>query len=252
MWARRLVAELRQDAGLDQLLVESGIQAVERAHDLLLEQFIEDAADRQRQWQRLAGQCLAECLGDGAGAEGQRLLQCRLRRGAQVRQALLQWPQQRGAVALAALDQLVQQQVFLVLFVGDERQLVTGAGGRNCALDTAAGKIGCEVAGELLVEVADDRGPLFAYLAHAVEEQYLFAIVGGLVGEGKQGVVHLFEGARQVLVEMVHHLLATRLLELAEAWLDAAAGEGGKIWRWRIAHDGLAGQRPALSEVVHI
>ncbi|MNZ36472.1 hypothetical protein D3C78_538910 [compost metagenome] len=100
-----------------------------------------------------------------------------------------------------------------------------------------------EVAGELLVEAAGDGGAVLAQFAHAVEEHGLFAVVGGLVGLGEQRVVDLLEGVRQIPVEMTHLQAQASLLELAEAWLDGAAGEGG---RWRMAHDGLTGQRPVL------
>ncbi|MNZ36471.1 hypothetical protein D3C78_538900 [compost metagenome] len=103
--AQWLFGELGQNAGRDQLLVEGGIQCVQRIHDLQLELLVDDSAQLQRY--HLA-QRQAQGLEYGLGAERVALRRSHRRGAAQLGQALLECLQGAGAAAATASGEVVQ------------------------------------------------------------------------------------------------------------------------------------------------
>src|SRR5690606_8045248 len=221
----RAVFEVGQYAGIDQALVERAVERIEALHDMPVEEHVENGLDLQREG---AGrQRVAKCLGDGLWAEGIAVL-AELLAVVEQGQPLVQGEQRLSAARLDPADHVGDLQGLLVILVLHQRQLFGIHLDGSRILQLAIEEVG-EVAGDLLVIAAFDLRTLTANFTHAVEEQGLYLIVLGFFRALEQGVVDLAEYTVEMLRQSVHHQLAAGLHQIAEARLDAAAGEADHL-----------------------
>ncbi len=209
-----LVANLRQYAGLDQLMIDLAVEHVEVVHHEAIEQLVDDQTRLHVEIEFAHGQ-----------AEGLAKRRRRNRVGvvfdagtaADHRQALIDRIQLRRVTVFGLRHHAADGERFLEFLVVDERQAFTWLARRFRfhRLELAGGKIAEDLAEVFLAHALDELA-LLAHFAHAVEIPGLHGIVLGLLGQIEQCVVDVFEKVADQAVYALERRRAHKLEQLSD------------------------------------